>query len=513
MKKALSCLLALLMLLTVMPMAFAESEAAYTYTYMPYSGIPETEDDPNWKLIQYIEDKYNIHFEFVTCDYATRDTQLSLLASSGELPDIMFATSSDKLYQQFVPQGLIATWDEEWFREVCPNLSAEVDQYTPGSWKMATFDGKMFTLPVIDYSGTFAEPVIWNVSWLEKLGLSIETLPDTLDGWEEVFYRFVNEDPDGNGVADTYAFSTTGLDVIYGAFGFQRNMWLDDGEGDVMFGDVMPAAKEALTLLAKWYQDGLIDPEFITGENQGGYWALSDAFINQRIGMTDHGHYYHWTDCTAFGIESLGSNPDAIAETDHPFKAFPSAPLMAPQGVYGIKIKGGINTRHWFNASLMDDMDRMTYLFKFMDDFYGNLDDQLYVCYGEEGVDYTYTEYAEGYKGIQKIDPDSKIGTGMLFGFANFCYEYSRLGDAVGTLYTDTYMGDYVHSGIINQVIATLPSQGTYQVECDKILAEGYIAIITGEKPIDYFDEMVEAWNNAGGAILTEEANEIYHAN
>ena len=48
----------------------------------------------------------------------------------------------------------------------------------------------------------------------------------------------------------------------------------------------MPKAKEALALLNRLYKDGVLDPEFITGENQGGYWALSHAFINQRIGLS-----------------------------------------------------------------------------------------------------------------------------------------------------------------------------------------------------------------------------------
>jgi putative aldouronate transport system substrate-binding protein len=42
------------------------------------------------------------------------------------------------------------------------------------------------------------------------------------------------------------------------------------------------------------------------------------------------------------------------------------------------------------------------------------------------------------------------------------------------------------------------------------ILVEGFTKIIIGEKPIDYFDELVEQWKTAGGAKATEEINEIY---
>ena len=54
-------------------------------------------------------------------------------------------------------------------------------------------------------------------------------------------------------------------------------------------GNRHPEMKEALERIAKWYQDGVIDPEFVTGENQGGYWALSHSFINGRIGVSGGG--------------------------------------------------------------------------------------------------------------------------------------------------------------------------------------------------------------------------------
>lgn len=55
-----------------------------------------------------------------------------------------------------------------------------------------------------------------------------------------------------------------------------------------------------------------------------------------------------------------------------------------------------------------------------------------------------------------------------------------------------------------------LPSAGDYKAETDKIIDEGVISLITGEKDISYFDEMVAEWKKAGGEILTKEANEIY---
>jgi putative aldouronate transport system substrate-binding protein len=54
-----------------------------------------------------------------------------------------------------------------------------------------------------------------------------------------------------------------------------------------------------------------------------------------------------------------------------------------------------------------------------------------------------------------------------------------------------------------------LASQNKYKSELEKIQAETYIGMITGEKPISYFDEFVEKWRIAGGDVLEKEANEI----
>ena len=78
-------------------------------------------------------------------------------------------------------------------------------------------------------------------------------------------------------------------------------------------------------------------------------------------------------------------------------------------------------------------------------------------------------------------------------------------------MFLDKYLSGWTDKYYENAVPQKLPSAPLYLTECDKIVNEGYIAIITGEKPVDFFDEMVQNWYNAGGQILTDEANEIYH--
>ena len=61
------------------------------------------------------------------------------------------------------------------------------------------------------------------------------------------------------------------------------------------------------------------------------------------------------------------------------------------------------------------------------------------------------------------------------------------------------------HGG--DKIPVPLPSDTRYKAEGDKLLDEGFHQIITGQRPIGYFEELVSQWNAIGGSQLTEEAN------
>ena len=58
----------------------------------------------------------------------------------------------------------------------------------------------------------------------------------------------------------------------------------------------------------------------------------------------------------------------------------------------------------------------------------------------------------------------------------------------------------------------TTASMPQYWTSMDTLRQTTYIQIITGEKPVDAFDEFVQQWNAMGGEKITAEANEWYHA-
>jgi putative aldouronate transport system substrate-binding protein len=86
---------------------------------------------------------------------------------------------------------------------------------------------------------------------------------------------FKEQDPDGNGKADTYGFGlakdfVTGgtvsgaqdmVGLIYGFHAYPGG-WLKDASGSLVYGSIQPEMKTALTNLQQMFKDGLIDGEF-----------------------------------------------------------------------------------------------------------------------------------------------------------------------------------------------------------------------------------------------------------
>ena len=434
------------------------------------------------------------------------------MVTAGEIPDVLQYVDKQAYYEQ----GIIGGWTEEFFREHAPNLSAWIDAENPAAWNYVKYDGElMYTIPVYRLFNTVAGPLVWRADWLRNVG--IDKIPETLEETEAAFYAFVNNDPDGDGVKNTYALSKTALDAIYGAFGVQRGMWMEDGNGGVIYGDVMPEAKQAVELLHKWYVDGVLDPEFISGENQGGYWAISHAFLNNRIGVSGMGSFYHWLDCTVFdGGTQVGAMAQAWKDAGQTGTFELGRPPIGPEGKSGTKRANTTTLRTCFSAQLVNDTERFGRLLEIIDDMNcSSVETSARAARGIPGESFEIVDW-NGVQALKILLDGGNVALGEMgaanwFAFIEECgnFEYQKVSYAQEFYWFDHFMADK-NIGYVDSIYGSLPSQVMYKTECSKILDEGYIAMITGDKPIEYFDEMVAAWENAGGRILTQEANELY---
>ena len=511
MKRTLSLLIVAALLATCLPMmgAMAEEEK-YTYTVLTYqAGVL----DDDCYMEKYWSDYYGVNFELESIEQGSESELIPIRLADGDVPDVLYWSRPNLM--KLVDEGMYGTFPVETLQKYAP-LVYEQMAAKPGLIEYCSIDGELFTLGYQPNTAIWPSMAVWRTSWLEAVG---ETeAPKTLEDAERVWYAFAKNDPDGNGIDDTYGLSKGGMGMVYNAYGLYTD-WIKDEDGKLVNSQVSPRRREALEKLAQYYADGVLDPEFITGENNGGYWGVSHAFTSGRIGYTMHGNYSHWPmTFAATNAESFANAgaifqnfPDEITETSMPYQY--SEPLVGP---YGDKYYGGASytTLCGFSADFIADEERFGRFLEIAQDLGGYNDPETYIYnrYGEKGVHWDYNEEGtpKSFEGYDTVAGRVAIGglIGFQFAMADITNTIlsapSSLENIERLKAMDMPLGQVYVTG-------TLPSAADYQAELDKIYSEVVTDIITGAKDITAFDEMVETWYAIGGDILTQEANDLYN--
>lgn len=475
--------------------------------------------DENAPVKKIVEDRFGVELELIYVEATTYAEQMGLKFASKDIPD-MFHARSPVIYREWVSQEVLCPLDLDTIKELAPGMYAEVDHWTQqvkvDLWESVRVDGVIYGMPQLNTDGMFAAPVIYRDDWMKNVG--IEKEPETLEEWTDMLYKFAKNDPDGNGKADTYGLSQSGLNAFWGVYGYLPTIWSYLPDGTVGYGGVQPEIKDALAMFATWYKDGVLDPEYITGENTGGYWALSHSFINSRIGMSCHGSYYHWNPPYYEG-HAGGSNYKPFMEVN-PEGSYALAkhnPVMPDgSGVMSSGL-GTTGSQGVMGYQVEDHPEVMEKILAIIDANYTDYDFYLMVKNGIEGEHWEFDEngvVVQTKEWQEKIKTyDSGLVASASIGCSNcFCpvqsmIHYQKL---------QKYQYDFANSTVahyqttINVKQLIMPSESEYITDLDTLRSTTFTDIITGAQPVDAFDQFVEDWLAQGGKQITDEVNEVY---
>ena len=475
--------------------------------------------DQNSPVEKYMEDLFNVDFNVWYVERSKWDELLNIRIATGEIPDV-FVTTSSKSFYNYVNQDILAEVSEEKIREKAPDIAKVVDGYDPVSWEYSKVDGVNYAIPLYNYNNRFHVASVWRDDWLKNVG--INKIPETLEEYEEAFYRFRNNDPDGNGIKDTYALSDKGIyNSIFGAFGYlprdmtsTNAMWREKN-GELVYAGIQPETKKALGLLAKWYADDLIDPEFLTGENTGGHWSNSQAFLNGRIGYTANGMYYHIMPPVDEADKGSAFYRDfkSIAGENASYAVGP--PPKGSGDVYGnfgggTLQMGGIV----FGKQLEDDEEKLDKILEIINTVNTTKDLYNISVYGFEGEHWDYADNGTiiSREGFSSSAERAKIGAANIFSIGGLYPKEWRTDDVDGITKKKYEWAEKNtnYAKIENNLLVDLEEVSQYSALLDKRREEVFVEIITGEKPLDYFDEFVEEFLKNGGQTMIDAANKWY---
>lgn len=484
------------------------SEEPVQLSWLAGSNTVEVDDDA--QVVKMLEERFNIDLKGFYVGKQKYQEKLNVKFAAGEMPDV-FVIDTPAQLAAYVDGGIVAELPIETIREKAPNYAKCADENDDGSlWSTMVYNGKNYG--VANPMSVTPMAMVWNKNWLDNLGLEV---PETLEEYEEVLTAFVEQDPDGNGKNDTAGIAERTLNAIFGAYGLRCVTGTDTGfrveemqlgEDNVpYFPYIRPEAKEVLELLNRWYEKGIIHKEFITGENHGGYGGLSHLFMNGQIGLTTAQPYHYLT------YSADTSDPDNYGICFKEMKALdPNAEIVmgpapiGPDGKSGTEAWNRVGKLTCITTQAAQDPRKVDAFLAILDAYYADPAYMELANYGLEGIHFKNTEHGR----VRIMEGDDLRKDGVLqidFGATvpyaeNLTKEKTDFGNSVtGNGY---YRFNMPSVPEFTNVIATL----------DTLTEQAYFDIITGEKPLDYFDTFVEKFKAAGGETAEKAIQDAYKA-
>lgn len=244
---------------------------------------------PDSQIEQWLEERYNLDITVVALPgWSDATAKITLLMTDEtQRPDIIWWWNMEEDFVKWVDAGLlvdVAPYMEKYtvMRDYYNDVDPTVLFYA------ASDDGAIYRIP-----GDVAEPcceTLWiRQDWLDNLGLQV---PTTLDELEDVLYAFTNDDPDGNGVKDTYGLGGDGYDIrsfwpwIQGSGeGYGKDGFVRKADGTYVYGAATEDRRIWLERVAKLYADGVITPNIITDtdrdeEMANGGFGVTHSWVN-----------------------------------------------------------------------------------------------------------------------------------------------------------------------------------------------------------------------------------------
>lgn len=403
MKKTLSIVLILSMIMMAMSVtAIADSEQSSArivpegetleltiwQTFEASKGVTMTSfnDMKTWPLI---EEETGIKVNFKHPAVGSENEQFNLMLASGDMPDIVFYQWQSVAGgpMKAITDGLILDINDI-VAEYCPNYTAVLEKYPEVKQQIITDEGVLFGFASIsiderDKTAPDYVPAFQTFGWLIRqdwLGAcGIDKLPETMDEWEAALTAFKTMDPNGNGEADEIPLVASSASEITNwirAWGINNDFYIADPEAQTVgYGYYTEEYRDALTTLARWYANGLIDPDFAASDSK-----QKDSKITSNIGGA-------WTGSTSGGfgryitmmkpenpdLKMTGTTPPTVtAGQTYKFDSWSKYPIGREAAI-------SANSEHPIEAA------------KFCDYFYSEAG-HMYMNWGIEGETYVIGE-------------------------------------------------------------------------------------------------------------------------
>lgn len=489
------------------------------------SNMPEEDTYENNAYTRYLLEKLNVQnenvFEGMDDEY---NTAVSMAIAMGDIPDIMVVNNYNDVLRM-VEMGLIADLTESYENCASASIKAMYESYGDELLDSVTFDGKIMAIPETNIEE--GPNLIWlRKDWMDELGLDE---PKTLEDVEYIISKFLEADSQRVGLVITsFLCGESGYssqyitDIIFANFGAYPKQWIENDEGEIVYGSVQPEAKAALEHIHQLYKAGIIDRDFLfrttndiieliesgrCGSFFGPWWSPNNPLMKMvennpeadwqpyLISTGDDGvTRYHSTNPTNYKYVVVRK------DFEHPEIAWKIISILFDYARY--QDKEGASEVDEYDKNAVDPTARPLVI---------NVDysNALSLCY--ENIQAVF----EGKKELDDLNSIEKS-------YAEQCMNYLNSGNGDKAEQWAAYTSRITACSLISQdnveevksyFFSGTPTMDTGWWQLKEIENNAYLRIVTGQADISYFDTFVEEWEKKGGLTITREVNKCLNEN
>ena len=452
----------------------------------------------------------------------TQYTQkLNMTIATGDLPDVF--RCNYVTFRQLVKAGALQDITEVYEKYACQRVK-DYEKTDPDTIKTCMVDGKLFGVPIY-YYGVIDNP---RYMWVRKDWYEEEGSPElkTVEDFEKLAHTLMEKHGCyGISIANTFEhlFMTGPMFNVYLGNPDQGSYyWYKDADGRIKAGIAHPEFKTALTYWAKWYQDGILSPDFVNKT----FDDMNEDVVNGKAAFQPYYQWQGWQNGPNL-VAAQGSNDAYMIPLQFPTidgsqvlgqVGFPNADIV----VVSKDCKNPAAAMKLINYTDHIMFDPSTVLTE--EEFKGFTDGQREHIPGAfEVIDpqADMIQFEHVLKAIETGDTSELFTSGMKkkYGDSMMWINEKNTG-GLGAYLQQGFEGCAYYNAkylLDNNYVKKTDMWGPPPEEFDEtvntidIITTGVSEIIMGIRPVDDYDQILADWYAAGGQIMEDAVNKYYN--
>ena len=481
-----------------------------------HSNLPAGDTYEDNGYTRYLKKMLNIQNKdvFELEDGNQYEEAVEIAIKDNNLPDIMVVKGQETV-QKLAEAGMIEDLTEVYEECTTWRIKDMYASYTDALLNSGKYGGKLYGFPdtVIDHGPT----LLWmRKDWMDKLGMEE---PADMDEAMNCILEFVSQDAAGNGETIGLACTpelvagsseTYSAEGIFSMFHASPRKWVQDAEGEMVYGSITQECKAALEYLNTLYTRGVLDKRFLLRTSQniedlikngkcgaffGKWWAPNNPLMESYD--YDRGvewKPYFFTEQDENVLQEYETFEDRLYVVvrkgyEHPEIVAKYISVIFDYSRYDDK--GANEVNEYFSLNVDPTARPLNINVDYRDTLYQTTENIRNTLNGEK-LPSSLTGLEKSYYDTCKAYLNGSLTT------ANAWAAYTSRITAVGAL---------VDLNFKSRQPLPLSGEGLKAEEnLLKLEQQTFIQIVCGEKPVGYFDTFVKEWYAAGGKELTQKA-------